>query len=74
LNQPFRLDTDACNSGIGAVLSQEQNGESRPVAYFIKGLNKAQKNYSTSEKELLAIVLTIEHFHLYLYGRPLKCS
>ncbi|CAF1052565.1 unnamed protein product [Brachionus calyciflorus] len=72
LNQPFRLDTDACNTGIGAVLSQDQNGESRPAAYFSKGLNKAQKNYSTSEKELLAIVLAIEHFHQYLYGRPFE--
>ena len=64
----FRLDTDACNSGVGAVLSQFQDGAWRPIGYFSRGLNKAQKNYSTTEKELLAIVLAIEYFHQYLYG------
>jgi hypothetical protein len=69
LKKPFRVDTDACNTGIWAVLSQLVNGDYRPVAYFSKSLNKAQRNYSTSEKELLAIVLAVEHFHQYLYGR-----
>ena len=69
LNKPLRLDCDACNTGVGGVLSQEFDGELKPVGYFSKGLNKAQQNYSTTEKELLAIVLTVEYFHQYLYGR-----
>ena len=69
LKKKFVLETEACNTGVGAVLSQELNGTFRPIAYFSKPLNKAQRNYSTTEKELLAIVLAVEHFHQYLYGQ-----
>ena len=67
-NLPFMLDTDASNYGIGGVLSQEQNNEIHPIAYFSKQLSKTERNYSTTERELLAIVATIEHFHQFLYG------
>ena len=65
----FILDTDACNYAVGAVLSQEQDDAIRPVAYFSKHLSPAQKNYATTEKELLAIVLAVEYFSQYLWGR-----
>ena len=65
----FVLDCDACNTGIGAVLQQEVNGVLRPVAYFSKPLNKAERNYSTTEKELLAMVRAMEANHEYLFGR-----
>ena len=69
LKKKFVLETDVSNTGVGAVLSQEKDGVLRPIAYYSKPLNKAQRNYSTTEKELLAIVLAIEHFHQYLYGQ-----
>ena len=68
-SKPFKLDTDSSDFGIGSVLSQEMDGEDRPVAYFAKHMSKAERNYSTSEKELLAIVKSIEFFKQYLYGK-----
>ena len=68
-DKEFILETDACDYGIGAVLSQEQDGQARPIEYFSKHLNKAQRNYSASEKELYAIFAAIEHFKQYLFGR-----
>ena len=62
----FILDTDACNYAVGAVLSQEEDKKVLPVGYFSKHLTLPQRNYSTSEKELLAIVLAAEHFGQYL--------
>jgi hypothetical protein len=66
--KPFLLETDACDYGYGAVLAQEIDGNNRPIAFYSKNYTKAQKNYPTSEKELLAIVMAVEYFHQYLYG------
>ena len=63
------LDTDACQFGIGAILSQEQNGPERVIAYFSRSLSRAEKNYCVTRKELLAVVKAVEKFHYYLYGR-----
>lgn len=65
----FKLHTDASGYGIGAVLS---NKNEKPIAYASKALNNAEKNYSTIEKELLAIVWAIRHFRAYLYGRKFE--
>uniref|UniRef100_A0ABD2W5T5 RNA-directed DNA polymerase n=1 Tax=Trichogramma kaykai TaxID=54128 RepID=A0ABD2W5T5_9HYME len=69
LNKPFILTTDASDTVIGAVLSQGKVGEDQPVAYMSRSLNKAERNYSTTEKECLAIVAAMNHFKHYLYGR-----
>ena len=66
---PFVLDTDASNVGIGAVLSQVHQGHERVIAYYSQALSKPERNYSTTRYELLAIVKAINHFHPYLYGR-----
>ena len=72
-NRPFTLETDACDYAVGAILSQTDDEEClRPVSYFSKSLKAVQRQYSTSEKELLAIVLAVENFHHYLFGHQIK--
>ncbi|GFX23532.1 retrovirus-related Pol polyprotein from transposon 17.6 [Trichonephila clavipes] len=68
-DKPFILDTDASNESVGAVLSQEIDGQERVVSYWSKCLSKPERNYCVTRKELLAIVKAIEHFHHYLYGQ-----
>ena len=66
--KPFSLNTDACKYGIGAVLTQLHDDQEHPVAYYSKHLTRAQRNYSTTERELLAIVFAVQHFKQFLYG------
>ena len=68
-NKPFELTTDASEHGYGAYLSQTKDNKEQIVGYYSKTYSPAQKKYATNEKELLAIVMAIEHFHIYLYGR-----
>ena len=65
----FYLDTDASKNGIGAVLSQKQ-GVERVIAYGSRSLTKAERNYSATRRELLALVYFMRHFRSYLIGRP----
>jgi len=65
----FILDTDACDVGIGAVLSQVQDGTERVIAYASRSMNKAEKNYCVTDKELLALRYFVEYFRQYLLGR-----
>ena len=66
----FTLDTDASAIGIGAVLQQMQDGEEKVIAYGSKKLNKQQRRYCVTRRELLAIVVFLREFHHYLLGRP----
>ncbi len=65
----FILDTDASNHGIAAVLSQEQNGVERVISYYSRTLNKPERRYCVTRKELLAIVASVRNYHHYLYGK-----
>ena len=67
--RPLILTTDASNDALGAILSQGDIGRDLPIAYASRTLNKAEKNYPTVEKALLAIVWGCKHFRPYLYGR-----
>eukprot|EP00963_Diacronema_lutheri_P004510 scaffold345_cov371-Pavlova_lutheri.AAC.1 len=62
------IHTDASNIGLGAVLLQQHHGRWHPVAYWSKALEGAQKNYTTTELEMLAIVLALETWRHYLLG------
>jgi His(2)-Cys(2) zinc finger./Integrase core domain. len=68
-DKPFILTTDASNYAIGAVLSQGKIGSDLPVGYASRTLNSSEQHYSTTEKELLAIVWATKYFRPYLYGR-----
>lgn len=56
------------NVGVGAMLTQVQNGEERVVAYYSSKLTSAQQKYFTTEKECLAVILALENFRKYIEG------
>ena len=57
-NIPFDIKTDASNFQLGAVIKQNRC----PVAFYMRKLNKAQRNYTTIKKELLSIVEILKEF------------
>ena len=64
------LVTDASNHAIGGILLQKENDQMKPVCYISRALTPpAELKYSITEKEVLALVWSIEKLHLYLYGK-----
>ena len=63
--QQFILETNACDSGIGAVLSQE----GRPVAYLSQTLAPRHMGLSIYDKELLVVLIAMEKWRYYLEGK-----
>jgi len=68
----FILDTDASFSGMGAVLSQVQNGRERVIEYGSKKFSNAEQKYCVTRKELLAIYTFLLQYRHYLLGRKFK--
>lgn len=66
---PLSLYTDASDWAIGSVLQQYENDKWKPIAFYSKKLNDAQKNYSTYDRELLGIYFSIKQFKHLLEGR-----
>ncbi|XP_041981036.1 uncharacterized protein LOC121734489 [Aricia agestis] len=69
-SRPFILRTDASNYALGAVLLQGEEKEERPIEYASRLLTSAEQNYSTTEREALAVVWAVERFRSYLDGQP----
>lgn len=67
-SMPFELMCDASDYAVGAVLGQRRNRIFRAIYYASKTLNDAQINYTTTEKELLAVVFAFDKFRSYLIG------
>ena len=69
--EPFFVHTDACNKGLGSMLTQRINGVERIIHYGSEKLKQAQKNYNTTEKECLAVKWAIDKFRPYVKGSHL---
>ncbi|GJU16555.1 putative nucleotidyltransferase, ribonuclease H [Tanacetum coccineum] len=65
-NVPFELMCDASDFAVEVVLGQRIDGKFKPIYYASKTLNNAQEHYTTTKKELLAVVFSFDKFHQYL--------
>ena len=65
-NKTFQCVVDASATGVGGVLMQSR----RPIAFLRKRLNQAERNYSTSDRELLAAVKCLKEWRVYLSSTP----
>nr|VZI35628.1 unnamed protein product [Spirometra erinaceieuropaei] len=65
------VQADASDYGLGGVLLQKDaDGRVQPIMHAARSLTKAERNYSQTEKEALAIIFAVQRFHLFIYGRP----
>ena len=67
-DQPFHLFTDASNEGLGAALMQQVSGKYQPIAYASRMMNKSERNYNTTDREMLAVVWSLQHFRELIQG------
>ena len=66
---PFEVMWDASDLAIGVVLGQREEGKPYVVSYASKTLNEAQRNYTTTKKELLTVVYSLDKFKPIWLGR-----
>ena len=65
---PFKVQKDASDEGIGAVLLQIYPEGDRPIAYFSKKFTQAQRKWSPMEQECYAFICVLDKSHNYLNG------
>ena len=65
---PFQVMYDASDFAIGIVPGKREDGKPYVIYYVSKTLNEAQRNYTTTDKELLAVVFALDKFCAYLVG------
>ena len=72
----FWIECDASSVGIGAVISQLEIGDGemirRPISFASRALNRAERNYSVTDREGLALVWAVKTFKPYVFGMPFK--
>jgi hypothetical protein len=68
----IELRVDACGYGIGGVLLQQHEEKWHPVAYISRSLTKAEKNYTVSELEALAVVWSLSYLRHLVYGKHIR--
>ena len=66
-NAPFEIQTDNSKLQIGAVISQMGN----PIDFYLRKMNSAQQNYTTTEKELVSIVASLKEFRNIILGHQI---
>lgn len=66
---PIFIHCDGSKLGLGCILSHSDKSNEKVVGYFSRSLNKAEKNYSASEIEMLAVIFSIKKCRHYLYQR-----
>ena len=67
-NEPFEIMCDVSDFAIGVVLEQRHDKKFKAIYYASRTLNEAQENYTTTEKEMLAIVFSYDKFKPYIIG------
>ncbi|KHJ96396.1 hypothetical protein OESDEN_03641 [Oesophagostomum dentatum] len=72
LGTPFTIETDSSGKGIAGVLKQDQDGESKIIAYASRTLNKQESRYPAIELEALGLVFAVQKFRPYIDGA--KCT
>ncbi|GFW72021.1 retrovirus-related Pol polyprotein from transposon 297 [Trichonephila clavipes] len=73
-SKPFLIRTDASNYALGAVLLQGEDKEEHPVEFASRLLNPAERNYSTTEREVLAVVWALNKFRGYIDGASITVA
>lgn len=70
--KPFTIQCDASNTGVGGVLTQSIDDEEVVIAFCSRSLSRAERNYTVTEKELLALIFSMEKFRPYVEGSHFK--
>jgi hypothetical protein len=73
-NKPYILRTDASSYALGAVLLQGEGAEEHPIEYASRLLNDAERNYTTTEREALAVVWALNKFRGYIEGQDITVA
>ena len=69
---PTKISFDASKTGLGVILEQQHEDQWLPVTYTSRAITEIQGRYAPIEREALAIQFACDHFHQYIYGRPVQ--